>query len=362
MKKFSENQVFTNFLKTHPRVRADFHSGTAFYNEFVQQGQNTDSGSLSLYEINVDRGAGNLVYPFIVKDAAKNSFTVTSRSAYSALNPGETITGSYPLTASISRDYPVTASYKRALKNSLNYYKYLSPAYDFSNYENVATNLISIPSIFYGEAIKKGSVKLSCFMTGTLVGRAEDKGHNGALIQTFGTASMSGTTVGTVLYNEGFVLLTSSLPFATGAVDTWDGSSGQPKWVFFGPYTGTDLPASGSWVLEFEGTNTVPVLTMMCEAGKNEFNFSNNPTFIQSGSTRADVVENQYYAESSGSLIKNTVKSDFVNGAEPFAPVTYISKIGIFDDAKNLIAIAKLARPVKKDEEDGYVFKIKLDL
>jgi hypothetical protein len=363
MKKFSENQVFTNFLKTHPRVRADFHSGSAFYNENIKQGNNIESGTLSLYEINVGRQAGNLVYPFISKDAAKNSFTVTTKAVYSALNPGEIITGSYPLTSSMSRDYPATASYKRALKNSLNHYRYLSPYYAYSYYESAGTNLISIPSIFYGETIKKGSVKLSCYYTGTLIAQAQDSGYNGALIQTYGTASMSGSVVGTVLYNEGFILLTSSLPFATGAADTWDGSSGQPKWTFFGPYTEvTNIPQSGSWVLEFEGQNTIPVMTMMCEAPKNEFNYSNNPTFLLSGSTPASTIEKSYYAEASGSLLKNIAKSDFVSGSEPFSPVTYISKIGIFDERKNLIAIARLARPIKKDEEDGYTFKIKLDL
>ena len=362
MKKFSENQVFTNFLKTHPRLRADFHSGNAYYNDRINEGQNISSGSLSLYEINVDRASDELVYPFVTKDAAKNSFSVTSKATYNALNPGATISGTYPLTSSISRQYPMSTSYKSALKNTLNYYKYLSPSYTYENYDNEAVNLISIPAIFYGESIKKGSVKLSCYFTGTLVARAEDRGNNGALIQTFGTASLSGSTVGTVLYNEGFILLSSSAELSDSASDTWDGSTGQPKWTFFGPYDGANPPDSGSWVMEFEGTNTVPVMTMLCEAGKNEYNFSNNPTFITSGSTKFVDVQDKAYTQPTGSTIISAVKSDFVSGSEPFAPVTYISKIGIYDDNKNLIAIAKLARPVKKDEEDGYTFKVSVDL
>jgi len=363
MKKFSENQVFTNFLKAHPRVRADFHSGTSYYNENVTQGQNVLAGEISLYQNNVDRPAGQRIYPFVTKDAAKNSFTVTSKATYSALNPGATISGSYPLTASISRQYPMSAAYKSALKTSLNYYKFLSPYYAYSYYESTGSNLISIPSIFYGEAIKKGSVKLSCYFTGTLIAQAQDSGYNGALIQTYGTASMSGSVVGTVLYNEGFILLTSSLPFATGAADTWDGSSGQPKWTFFGPYTEvTNIPQNGSWVLEFEGQNVVPVMTMLCEAGKNEYNFSNNKTFLASGSSQGSDTSYSSYTQGSGSLIKNIAKSDFVSGSEPYAPVTYISKVGIYDESKNLIAIAKLARPIKKDEEDSYTFKITVDL
>ena len=362
MKKFSENQVFTNFLKAHPRFRADFHNGSSFYNDNIQQGLNVDSGTLSLYEYNVDRATGQHIYPFVDKDAAKNSFSVTANATYSALNPGATISGSYPLTASISRQYPMSAAYKSALKTSLNYYKFLSPYYAYSYYESVGTNLISIPSIFYGEKIKKGSVKLSCYFTGTLVAQAQDRGYNGALIQTYGTASMSGSVIGTVLYNEGFILLTSSAELSTTANDTYNGSLETLKWTFFGPYSGPNPPTSGSFVLEFEGQNTIPVLTMLCEAQKNEFNYSNNPTFLLSGSTQGNITQRKSYVEGSGSIIKNIVKSDFISGSEPYAPVTYISKIGIYDQSKNLVAIAKLARPVKKDEEDGYTFKIQIDL
>ena len=34
-----------------------------------------------------------------------------------------------------------------------------------------------------------------------------------------------------------------------------------------------------------------------------------------------------------------------------FEKIVYISKIGVYDDQKNLIAVAKLARPVKKSED-----------
>ena len=35
---------------------------------------------------------------------------------------------------------------------------------------------------------------------------------------------------------------------------------------------------------------------------------------------------------------------------------------GIYDDKKNLIAVAKLAKPVRKSEERDFTFKIKLDI
>ena len=370
MKKFSENQVFTNFLKAHPRIRADFFTGSAFYNENIEQGVNVESGTLSLYQYNVNRAPGDMIYPFVNKDAAKNSFSVTAAATYSALNPGAEITGSYPLTSSIVRNRivsPSDSSQIKALKTSLNYYRYLSPYYDYSTYYQTSEiNLISIPSIFYGETIKKGTVKLSMYYTGTLVAQAEDRGYNGALIHTYGTASLSGTTIGTVLYNEGFILITSSAELATAASagDSYDGDAPDvaPKWIYFGPWTGTLPPRHASFVLEYEGQNTISELTMMAEAGTNEYNFSNNPTFITSGSNQGETLGTDSYIQASGSLIKNIVKSDFVSGSEPYKPVTYISKVGIYDDRKNLIAMAKLARPVRKRPNDSYTFKIKLDM
>ena len=59
--------------------------------------------------------------------------------------------------------------------------------------------------------------------------------------------------------------------------------------------------------------------------------------------------------------IKNIVKSPYNEHTASFEKQTYISKIGIYDKDKNLIAIAKLANPVKKTEDKDYTFKLKLD-
>jgi hypothetical protein len=60
--------------------------------------------------------------------------------------------------------------------------------------------------------------------------------------------------------------------------------------------------------------------------------------------------------------IKNTVKYKYENYVGDLEKQTYISKIGIYDENKNLIAIAKLARPIKKSENRSLTFKLKLDI
>ena len=65
--------------------------------------------------------------------------------------------------------------------------------------------------------------------------------------------------------------------------------------------------------------------------------------------------------ENSDLEIANTVQSPYPDPEALFEKQTWISKIGIYDKDKNLIAIAKLASPVRKTEEREFTFKLKLD-
>ena len=60
--------------------------------------------------------------------------------------------------------------------------------------------------------------------------------------------------------------------------------------------------------------------------------------------------------------IKNTVSASYTDSSASFEKQTYISKIGIYDENKNLIGIAKLATPIKKTEDRNLTFKLKLDI
>ena len=104
---------------------------------------------------------------------------------------------------------------------------------------------------------------------------------------------------------------------------------------------------------------------MMAHANRGELNNSLNPTFISSsasGSVRLTSNNSASFIEDDEIPIKNTVKSPFTNTTASFEKQTFISKVGIYDENRNLIAIAKLAQPVRKREEDSYTFKLKLDL
>ena len=68
------------------------------------------------------------------------------------------------------------------------------------------------------------------------------------------------------------------------------------------------------------------------------------------------------YLENNEQIAKNIVSSSFVDLTGSYEKQTYISKIGLFDKNKNLIAIAKLATPIKKTSNRELTFKLKLDI
>ena len=96
----------------------------------------------------------------------------------------------------------------------------------------------------------------------------------------------------------------------------------------------------------------------------------NNPTYITYDQEPLDSPTGSsalkggvsFYKENEDRTIKNTVSSSFDNITASFQRQTYISKIGIYDDDKNLIAIAKLANPIRKRLNDEYTFKLQLDI
>ena len=65
--------------------------------------------------------------------------------------------------------------------------------------------------------------------------------------------------------------------------------------------------------------------------------------------------------ENSEVSLVNIVSSSYKNYSASFENTTFISKIGIYDEKHNLLAIANLANPIKKTRDREYTFKLKLD-
>ena len=383
--KFKSNDIIYNRIKTTPKVDFKIYASKIYYKNADQSVVNNDtpSGHINLHEINVNRGGANLVYPFLPKGSDLSSFKTTGATSFYNSSYGDDIKGPYPLTASISREVHTTGSTRSkidALQNVLNFYKPISEHYGYeTNYGNKAhqaLNLLSIPSIFYGNSIKKGSASLKFYVTGTLIGELHDKNKNGELVQVGPTGSVeSGSVAGVVLYNEGFIILTGSWDLTDGAhtIDyNNDGSPVASSWLQYAVGANDGIPeesapagatarASASYDLTFEGLNYIPTVTMFAHAPKGVLNNSSNPTFVQSGSYVTATSSLNSYVENDQVPIKNIVSSSYTGYDESFERETYISKIGIYDEDKNLIAVTKLATPLKKTNKREYTFKMKLD-
>jgi hypothetical protein len=76
---------------------------------------------------------------------------------------------------------------------------------------------------------------------------------------------------------------------------------------------------------------------VFCRARNAEFNYTENPSFI-SGST--------------GAVLYDL----FIN-----SPTTYITTVGMYNDSNELLAVAKLSKPLKKDFTKEALIRVKLD-
>ncbi len=417
--KFKRGDIFYNRIKTYPKFGYYIYNNTMYINNTVASSgsltatpNGLKSGFISLYEMNVDREEDQdsgrvifggtpydvkdrgVIYPFIMKDSTLSAFKTVSAGSFATFGYGTVMSSSYPMTASLRREYYQIGSARprmTALKNTMNYYTPLSDHYAFSsslgNKASGALCLVSIPSILYGSSIKKGSVSLKYYLSGSLLAELQDTGRNGELIQVTGSVYAQTTgqnkVAGVVLYNEGFIILTGSWHLeektaayggtATGRDYLTNGDPEPSQWRHWGHTmegdgqtlkTGDDASTEYvSFGLDYKGTNYVPVMTMLAHAPKGELNYSNNPTFIRHGQQKkmTPLTGSKFYREQDTIIAKNTMTSSYSDPTGSYQKQTFISKIGLYDDDNNLIGIATLANPVKKHEDLDYTFKLKLD-
>jgi hypothetical protein len=91
-------------------------------------------------------------------------------------------------------------------------------------------------------------------------------------------------------------------------------------------------------LFSLQSQETVTSDFIFCRARNAEFNYSINPSFSISSSA--------------GTVLFN----DFVQN-----PSTYISSVGMYNDNNELLAVAKLSKPLKKDFTKEALIRVKLD-
>ena len=86
----------------------------------------------------------------------------------------------------------------------------------------------------------------------------------------------------------------------------------------------------------FNNTTELNSTIYFCRINNNEFNYSSNPTYL------------------SGSRIN-------VKQTRDDNPVSYITTVGLYSADNELLAVAKVSEPLKKDPSNEMTLRVRLD-
>jgi len=192
-------------------------------------------------------------------------------------------------------------------------------------------SLLSIPSNLFGEHVKPGTFELE-------LGPVASEPRIIITDDGEGNLIYDSQKVGDIIYSHGMAIFTSDgIPGQDGYGFVTYGSTnyGDSDAEFI-----TDLMDATDITCSFQSTVTLFENQYKCTIRENEFNFSQHPTLV-SGSSNTGVLY------------------DFATGSY-FTP--YITSIGLYNNNKELLAVAKLAQPLQVSDTTDTSIIINLDL
>ena len=89
--------------------------------------------------------------------------------------------------------------------------------------------------------------------------------------------------------------------------------------------------------IQFNNTTELNSTIYFCRASHNEFNYSSNPTYLSNSKVR----------------VKNN------NNLTP--PRSYVTTVGLYSADNELLAVAKLSEPLRKDPTNELTLRVRLD-
>jgi len=203
--------------------------------------------------------------------------------------------------------------YSSISSSYLEYYN--STIKEFPTASNSIIRVISIPKNIFGSKIVPGTFQL----TGSDYNIIDDR--EGNLFDRFGNPIL----VGNIVYPHGLAIITNpsySLVLPTSSLETITYVSGS---------------VSGSFFMSFKGEHTVYENEVRCNINEDEFNYTLNPSST---------------SDFSGSLY------GFVTGSD-FNP--YVTTVGLYNEASELLAVGKLAKPIFIPRNNSITFVLKWD-
>ena len=223
--------------------------------------------------------------------------------------------------------------------------------------------LISVPQKFYGEYIQPGSVTVTDDSTdSTFVlkddsrGNLYDVAYSSSYASRVPDSKYSGSLVRNVFYNDGVIVITETGSYSSVATNS--GSNG--------------------FTLKFNSSQTIYEREYVCVVGENEFQHTTNKSlkvgrsgsftmgsFITSSlrGTRFDGFPYNLVGYSTSSI--NTdgyeIGTELIGEATHSDFATYVTEIGLYNDNNELLAIGKLAKPIKNEKEMALTFVVRFD-
>lgn len=218
------------------------------------------------------------------------------------------ISGSIPTTASYANNWLQSTAASGTFDDDFRY---------FPTASNANVWIVSIPRSVYGQQIARKSFYMSgSTVDGVLLRNWQiaDDG-NGNLIEIV-TGSVVNQKVGNLFYAQGMAVITSQAP-EFGAL------------MFDNAYNTR---------LDLTSELTIYQNEVRCLVNENDFNYTLNPSAIQSGT--------------SGSYINAITGSDF----DP-----YSTTIGLYNDVNELLVVGKLSRPYRMPPNTDITFVVRWD-
>ncbi len=153
---------------------------------------------------------------------------------------------------------------------------------------------------------------------------------------------------GLLFYQAGIAVITASVFLSAGSsgmlIDAGGGNSelNSSAHNVNQMLSGSEISASCDALrhrihnLSFNNTTELNSTVYFCRAHHNEFNYSANPTYLSASQI----------------VVKNNASD---------SPVSYITSVGLYSADNELLAMAKLSEPLKKDPSNELTLRVRLD-
>jgi len=166
-----------------------------------------------------------------------------------------------------------------------------------------------------------------------------------------GGSLMNGHPVGLLFYQAGVAVLSGSLFGTSSAVRSTAGTgfgtlsasmamTGTNSFQSF--LTGASIQNACDAIrhriynLSFNNTTELNSTIYFCRASHNDFNYSSNPSYLSSSQI----------------VVKNSTSDQ---------PLSYITTVGLYSDDNQLLAVAKVSEPLRKDPNTELTLRVRLD-